>query len=405
MTVGSRFYQAVAMRLKWKLAAQVGFSIAVSCLCPLSILAQENLSLDVAVGQVLDEEQWDRVDKSIDRALLWLTSQQSDDGSFPTARNGQPGVTSLCAMSFLAQGHQAGQGEYGSELAKALQYIASCQKRSGILAASAPDTVQVPREVDHHIGLTSAYNHAISGLVLSEAYAVAGPNQSQDLRLVIEKALDASRVMQDLPKDQEVDEGGWRYLHDFQREDSDLSVTGWQIMFLRSAKNAGFDVEQERIKRAVAYVRRCFNEEHGTFMYKLEPKNRASRGMAGAGILALAHSGTHETPEARRAGDWILESGFDTYNTRGRLTGVYPNDDRYHYGLLTCSQAMYQLGGRHWKEFFPPVVDVLLENQNPNGSWPPDWNQRDAAFGQCYSTALGVLVLSAPNEVLPIFQR
>ena len=71
-------------------------------------------------------------------------------------------------------------------------------------------------------------------------------------------------------------------------------------MFLRSARNAGFDVHDDR---AVGYVRRCFRKDQGSFAYKLDRRtaNRASRGMAGAAILVFAHPGLHDTEKARRA--------------------------------------------------------------------------------------------------------
>lgn len=39
------------------------------------------------------------------------------------------------------------------------------------------------------------------------------------------------------------------------------------------------------------------------------------------------------------------------------MTGSLARDDRYHYDLLTCCQAMYQLGGHYWTDFFPGTVD------------------------------------------------
>lgn len=377
----------------------------VSCLTYSAFLAQaQSIEVEQPID-VLTETEWERVNESVDRALEWLIRNQNPDGSFPTLLHGQPGVTGLCMMAFMAQGHLPGQGKYGAELQKALDYIVSCQKPSGILATVAPNGKKISREVAHKIGVAAAYNHAIAGLVLSECYAMAGAERTKVIRPVVEQALAASYQMQDWPNDHEVDAGGWRYLHDFQPQDSDLSVTGWELMFLRSATNAGFDVERERIERAMGYVRRCFHQEVGTFVYKLEPRNRASRAMAGAGILALAHAGLHETPEAKRAGDWILKSGFHQYNTWGSVTGHFPRDDRYHYGLLTCSQAMYQLGGRYWGEFFSPMAMVLMENQNSNGSWDADRNRRDGPFGKAYTTAIGVLALSPSNQLLPIFQR
>jgi hypothetical protein len=362
-------------------------------------------------NEVLTQHEWDYVNRSVDRALEWLGSQQNPNGSFPTQPTGQPAVTSLCCMAFLAQGHLPGEGKYGDSLKRALAYIVSCQKRNGVLAEVAPNGPNVSRRVQHHIGYTVSYNHAIAGLVLAESYAMGGSESTEAIEPVIQQALDVSFLMQDWPNPREVDQGGWRYLDDYEDYEqggkitSDLSITGWQLMFLRSAKNAGFDVDAERIERAVSYVRRCFLDDAGTFTYKLESRNRASRGMAGAGVLALAHSGLHNTPEAQRAGDWLLQSGFDSYNAAGRVTGVQPRDDRYFYGLLTSSQAMYQLGGRHWREFFPPTAKVLIANQNTDGSWDADRHRLDRAYGRSYTTAIGVLALSASNQLLPIFQR
>jgi hypothetical protein len=286
-----------------------------------------------------------------------------------------------------------------------LYYICSCQKRNGILAAAAPDSERISRSVSHRIGNTAFYNHGIAGLVLSESYAMAGAETTKAIQPVIQHALELSFQTQDWPKSRKIDEGGWRYLNEFRGGDSDLSVTGWQLMFFRSAKNAGFDVEHQRIERAVDYVRRCFLNKHGTFTYKDPQSNRVSRGMAGAGILALAHSGLHHTPEAQRTGDWILKSGFHQYNVSGRIRGSVPKHDRYHYGLLTCSQAMYQLGGRHWHEFFPRTAALLISNQNIDGSWNAEKLCNDGQFGNAYTTAIGVIALSASNQLLPIFQR
>ena len=355
--------------------------------------------------RVVTAAEQEKIDRSVGLALKWLASQQRPDGSFQTQKHGQPGVTGLCVLAFLSQGHLPGEGEYGDQLKRSVDYIISCQKRNGILAAVAPDGEKLSRAVEHRTGYTSVYNHAIAGLVLSECYGMVGAEQSKKIEPVIRKALDATCQMQDFRKDKKADEGGWRYLDDFDEIDSDLSITGWQLMFMRSANNAGFDVEAGRITRAVEYVHGCFLKKRGTFTYKDQKENRASRAMAGAGILALAHSGLHETPEAQRTGDWILKSGFQNYNEPGSVKDIMVDRDRYHYGLLTCSLAMYQLGGRHWREYFPSTARVLMENQNKDGSWEPEIKRADRSFGNAYTTAIGVLTLSTSNDLLPIFQR
>src|SRR5689334_12877954 len=73
---------------------------------------------DDPTTNVLPQAEWDRVDAAVERALAWLAKQQHEDGSFPTLDMGQPGVTSLCAMAFMAHGHLPGPGQYGKQLEK-----------------------------------------------------------------------------------------------------------------------------------------------------------------------------------------------------------------------------------------------------------------------------------------------
>lgn len=176
-------------------------------------------------------------------------------------------------------------------------------------------------------------------------------------------------------------------------------------MFLRSSKNAGFDVSKDPIDEAVRYINRCYRSRLGTFNYASSDVDRHTRAMAGAGLLALAHAGVKDTAKMQQVGDWILEHRFTLYNQSPVFGPTHHHRDRYHYSLFNCSQAMYQLGGRYWKEFFPPTVDTLMANQRQNGSWPPENHRFDGNFGSTYTTALVVLSLGAPNQLLPVFQR
>lgn len=357
---------------------------------------------DVTPRDVLSPDAWRRVDQSVDRALAWLARQQRSDGSFPTIANGQPGVTSLCVMAFLVQGHAPGEGRYGRVIERAADYAIACQKDNGLVALAAPNSRYVTRAVPASAGSTACYNHAISALMLSELYGMSNEPHSRRLREAIALALKATIAIQRFPKVLPENRDGWRYVNDAGPLDSDLSVTGWQLMFMRSARNAGFAVPADRIDGAVAYVRRCYDAQAGLFCYSTNLGAR-SRGMAGAGILALAHAGQHNSPEAQAAGQWVLAHQFDQYNGVGQGGGW--ENDRYHYGLFNCCQGMYQLNGRYWQEFFPRVVEALLANQRGDGSWEAESCRRDAQYGNAYTMALAVLSLGASNELLPIFQR
>lgn len=171
-------------------------------------------------------------------------------------------------------------------------------------------------------------------------------------------------------------------------------------MFLRSARNAEFAVPKEYVEEAVTYVLRCWAETEGLFYYKTSGSERRwSRGMVGAGALSLAMAGQHQTRIAQRAGDWLLAHPFRRF---GESVG---RGDRFFYSSYYCSQAMAQLGGRHWKQFFPGFVNVLLSAQQPSGEWPPEPHGSDDMFGNTYTTALAVLSLTPPLQLLPVYQR
>ena len=85
----------------------------------------------------------------------------------------------------------------------------------------------------------------------------------------------------------------------------------------------------------------------------ISAENIRSRAMAGAGILAMAHAGMHDTNEARQAGEWLLQQKFDQYNRDEPFEQVGWHHDRYHYSVFYACQGTYQLGGHYWEKFFP----------------------------------------------------
>jgi hypothetical protein len=354
------------------------------------------------LSAALPPEEWKRVEAAVDRALAWLAEQQQPDGSFPTFASGQPAITSLCVLAFLSRGHQPGLGPYGKNINRAIDYVLKSQKPDGLLNRT-PVELTFAQGAGSH---TATYNHAIAALMLAEVYGSAPAEKGGVIKQTVEKALEFStRIQREPAKRAEQDEGGWRYVTDFYRgrprsATSDLSVSGWHLMFLRSAKNAGFNVPEEAVKAALGYVERCFDSRTGLFYYGLDASDHySSRAMMGAGILSLSLGGKHQTDMAKRAGDWLLAHPFNEFNER-----VGGRGDRFFYAAYYCSQGMAQLGAQFWKGFFPPLVKTFLQHQSSNGAWTPEAGD-DAMFGQTYSTALAVLSLTPPFQLLPIFQR
>jgi hypothetical protein len=355
-----------------------------------------------ALAAVLSPGEWKQMESSVDRALAWIASRQNADGSFPTLPTGQPAVTSFCVLAFLSRGHQPGLGPYGQQLNRAIDFVISCQKPDGLFSYEVPEDHYVSRHASH----TASYNHAIAGLMLGEVYGHVTGQRAKAVRKAIEKALQFTRNLQTRPKDSPFDKGGWRYLQFKGRgepdSDSDLSVTAWHLMFLRSARNAEFNVPQAYVDEAVKFVNRCWDPKQGVFTYGRDADGsyfESSRGMMGAGILSLSMAGQHQTPMARAAGDWLLAHPYTRF---GEPIG---GNDRFFYSAYHCSQAAMQLGGRYWEGIFPPLAHAMLSAQSLDGSWPSEPNHGDGIYGNAYTTAMAVLSLTPPYQLLPVYQK
>lgn len=343
-------------------------------------------------------EFWQRVKTSVDRGLVWLARQQQPDGSFRTRDSGQPGLTSLCVLAFLSAGHQPGEGPYGEQLEKAVQFATNCQRQDGLISYRAPT---MPVEDWHNAAHTATYNHAITGLMLCEVYGLMGARASDDLANRIKLALAFTRNLQVQSQNYGVDSGGWRYLRVVNRpgeERSDLPCTSWQIMFYRSAKNAGFDVPRQHVLEGTAYVKRTFHNSRREFHYGIQGKHQyTTRTTASAGVICLVLGGDRNPMMEQASARFLLRCPFRPYNR------TISETDRYHYGSFYMSQAALLLGGETWKRVYGELSQVFMQHQNPDGSWPLDSSDRD--FGQTYSTSLAVLALTPPYQLLPIYQR
>lgn len=352
--------------------------------------------------ETVPQEQWDKIDASVDKALNWLASRQQPDGSIPTYISGQPGVTSLAVLAFLSAGDKPGQGARGKLMDRAIDFALDCQRDDDLFITDSTAMPATQFERGSHTGL---YNHAITCLMLCEAYGSVEASREKRIRVAIERGLTFARKMQLRDQPYPVDQGGFRYFKSANLErgngDADLSVTGWFVMFYRSAKNAGFDVPKEYIDDATGYVRRCYDPKQKSFYYGLNGVGHitTARGMTGAGLVCLTLASEPDEEMARAAGEWILRHPFTEY---GGFVGPF---DRFHYGAYYCSQAMFLLGGKYWEGFYPTTAETLIDNQNADGSWPPEQKFNDGLFGSEYTTSLSIITLTTPYQLLPIHQR
>lgn len=370
-----------------------------------SDIAQETTRTVVArssnLSSALPPGEWARVEASVDKGLEWLASQQAEDGRFPSAEAAQPAVTSMAIMAFLSRGHLPDQGRYGKQLSHAIDFVLSTQRRRGyfsLLPVTPPAQHMSPSQ-------TVTYNHSIAGLMLGEVYGMTSGERSKRIESAIRKALVYHREVQVRVKKTKGDIGGWRYGYPESPEaSSDMSVTGWALMFLRSARNAEFEVPKNFFDEGLDFVERCHEadttlHEKGVFRYRplvSAPKENPQITLANtaSAMLTLILGGRLEHPG--------LADGVRWFRTRD-----YPKPWQYGYfylGSYYSSQAMAQVGGDTWNEVFPQIAANLLEEQAEGGEWPLG-SGRERDFTSTYSTSLAVLALTPALQLLPIYQR
>jgi hypothetical protein len=302
---------------------------------------------------------------AIDRGLAWLGARQNEDGSFGgSGYSRNVAVVSLAGMAFLSAGHTPGRGDYGQHVNRTISYVLQASDDSGFVCESA------------YTSHGPMYDHGFATLFLAEVYGMSPDT------LIREKLARAVRLIVTTQNP----DGGWRYQP--KASEADISVTICQVMALRAARNAGIYVPNETIDRCVDYVKRSQNADGG-FMYMLTGgPSRFPR--SAAGVVALYSAGIYEGDEIKRGLDYLMQ----------HLPAAedFSRDTHAMYGHYYAAQAMWQAGGEHWQKWYPAVHDVLLRQQQDDGSW------MDLICPE-YGTAMACIILQMPNNYLPIFQR
>lgn len=330
--------------------------------------------LSSAAGAAPPTEEERQIDRAVERALEFLAGEQQTSDAWRVDSFGEStAATSLAVMAFLAAGHVPGEPPYGEQIEKAVAWVIDHQEAN--------------RMIVHKRSHGPFYSHGISTLMLAEVVGMLPESQSEDCRHALERAIGLILDAQNVPKS-ERHAGGWRYQP--HSRDSDLSVTGWQLLALRAAKNVGCDVPADQIDRAVDYVKMCADEDTGGFGY--QPGGSPTPTRTGTGILALEICGAHLTDEALQGAEFMIQQPLQT------------EQPYFYYGAYYGSVGMFKVGGERWDTVKSHLYPILIEQQGNDGSWLAGHGGERAA-GKVYCTCMAVLALAVEYRYLPIYQR
>ncbi len=315
------------------------------------------------------------VDEAIVRALRYLSEEQTRTGAWRAGGYGDStATTSLAIMAFLAAGHVPDEGPYGLQISRGVRWVIAQQQPNGMLVGKGRSHGPM-------------YSHGISSLMLAEVCGMLEGPLADQTREALEHAIKLILAAQNHRKEPS-HRGGWRYYTT--STDSDLSVTAWQLLALRAAKDVGCDVPAENIDEAIEYIRRLRVQGNRGFGYQTGHGSSATR--AGTGITALEVCGDHHSAEALGAAESILRRP------------LHRGDGYFYYGAYYCTVGMFKIGGDYWERIRPILYDAILSEQRADGSWQARHGSERKA-GEVYATSMAVLALAVEYRFLPIYQR
>lgn len=358
---GSRPRGRIACRLAWSVL------LAVALVAPRLLRAQDS-AIQYGHGVPFT------VRLMTERSLKYLVATQLEEGRWPGQESG-PGITGICAMALMASGEDPDFGPYAATLRRALRSIILNQDaNSGHISGP---------------GHGPMYHHGFATLALSEAYGVVNEdllwqdsNVSGDARRTIGQALELA-VRCTLTAQEKNPYGAWRYSPE--SRDADTTVSGTVLMGLLGAKNAGIEVPNEAIEKALAFFKSNTLQD-GSVSYQPAQAHGDGITRTAIGTLVYAVGKRKDLPEYQAASQFIK---------RRKDQDVTDHAFYYRYYM---AQALFHADLEAWKVWNDRTIAKLQTMQAEDGSFPSD-------HGPAYGTGMAVLALALNYRLLPVYER
>jgi len=327
--------------------------------------------------------------------LKWLSLHQAPDGHWSIDGFRQHGKcnctgegntnndiagTAFGLLPFLAAGkthkRSADNETYYKVVEKGLKYLISKQNAQG------------------YFGGGPYYAQGLASIAMCEAFGL-----TSDAAL---KAY-AQRAINNIARAQNAN-GGWDYLPadlggNVTR--TDTSVSGWQLMALKSGQMAGLEVPKNSLGNAGRWLDRVQANSEGSGYGYDGPGDTPT--MTGVGLLCREYLGWGPRNPGLIKGVQKLGNEFGPDK---QLNNMY----YYYY----ATQVMHHFGGDPWQKWNPKMRDTLIARQDlgrdrahphQKGSWSPAGDAHGGAGGRVMITSLSLLTLEVYYRYLPLYRR
>ncbi|GAB6164615.1 terpene cyclase/mutase family protein [Thermostilla marina] len=317
---------------------------------------------------------------AVEAGLRWLAAHQLENGgwsfdftksycgglcSHPGNEPSTTGATGLALLPFLGAGYTHLDGEHRDVVRRGLYYL-----------------MQRGRVTEHGVDLQEGtmYAQGIATLAVCEAYAMTGDKALEDFA---QGAVDFIVYAQDRKG------GGWRYSPG---EPGDTTVTGWQLMALKSAELGRLQVPRDTLYLAQHFLDRVQSEDGALYGYLKPDEPRPAT--TAVGLLCRMYGGWTRYEPGLQKGVAVLSHW-----------GPSASDMYYNY---YATQVMRHWNGPGWPEWNRRLRDYLVENQSRTGHEAGSWYFEDphvSAGGRLYTTALAIMILEVYYRYMPLYGR
>jgi hypothetical protein len=319
-----------------------------------------------------------------ERGLAWLVRNQLkngswslegpySDGAFQTEN--REAATALALLAFQGDGNTPREGKYRKNVSEGWYWLLKQQDADGCFF--------------HQGGMNHRYyTHAMCSIALCELLGMTKDSAYRQ---------SAVRAIEYLVKSQGP-EGGWRYQP---QVDSDVSVTGWCVMALQSARMAGLKVPGDCFRQVERFLDRAAQYDGSRYPY--QPGDNVTTAMTAEALLMRQYLGwRHDDPRMKAGAEWLT--------TPSNLVNYQSNRDVYYW--YYASQVLHNMEGEYWNRWNKVMRQAVPEHQvrsgKESGSWDPQKPSTDqwgASAGRLYVTCLSIYVLEVYYRHLPLYQN
>ena len=314
----------------------------------------------------------EETEAAVIEGLKWLERKQQANGSWslvgpylgPGRTENRNAATAMALLAFQGAGKLPdGTDKLSRPVRDGWDWLSQQQNSDGaFLSAGAQD---------HQF-----YTHALCTIALCELLAMTGDDQ---WRPAAQRAIDYLVETQ-------AEEGGWRYRPN---DGSDLSVTGWVMMALKSGSMARLHVPSSTFDRINDFLDSVSTRDGSRYKYvEYEVYNPESMPtMTSVGLLCRQYLGWPRSDDRLHQGvEHILRNPPEWGRRR---TNVY----YWYYATQVCKH----MGNPMWSEWNGVMRELLPKHQEKKGrergSWPPDGDRWGFEGGRLYQTCLSLYIL------------